>query len=56
MKSTTFDSVALTTDLYACLIETKEERSPGRELEQLVLSLAMSGPAAVSDEQVLALP
>jgi len=56
VKTTSCDSVALTTDLYACLIETKEERSPVVELEQLMLSLAMSTPTRVSDEQVLSLP
>ncbi len=56
VKTTSCDSVALTTDLYACLIEVKEERSPIRDLEQLVLSLAMSTPARISDEQVLSLP
>ncbi len=56
MKSTTCDSVALTTDLYACAIEIKEERSPIRDLEQLVLSLAMTAPSRFSDEQVLSLP
>ena len=56
MKSTTCDSVALTTDLYACVIEIKEERSPIRDLERLVLSLATSTPDRVRDEQVLSLP
>ena len=56
MKSTSCDSVALTTDLYACLIEVKEERSPICDLEQLVLALTTSTPARISDEQVLSLP
>jgi hypothetical protein len=56
VKSTTFDSVALTTDLYACVIETKEERSTSRELEQLALSLAVCSQMDVSDEQLLSLP
>jgi hypothetical protein len=56
VKSTICDSVGLTTDLYACVIEIKEERSPVRELEQLVLALATSTQATVSDEQVLSLP
>ncbi len=56
VKTTSCDSVALTTDLYACLIETKEERSPSRELEQLVLALATSAKTTVSDEQILSLP
>jgi len=56
VKSTSCDSVGLTTDLYACVIELKEERSVQRELEQLVLAIAMSTQAHASDEQVLSLP
>jgi hypothetical protein len=56
VKSTNCDAVALTTDLYACLIETKEARSTRCELEKLVLSLAVSAQVSESDEQVLSLP
>ena len=56
MKTTSCDAVALTTDLYACVIETKEERPTNRELEQLVLALAMSTQTSMSDEQMLSLP
>ena len=55
MKSTSCDAVGLTTDLYACLIELKEERLVQRDLEQLMLAL-VSAPVRVSDEQVLSLP
>jgi hypothetical protein len=48
--------VALTTDLYARVIEIKEERSPIGDLERLMLSLATSTPDSVRDEQVLSLP
>ena len=56
MKSTSCDSVGLTTDLYACVIEFKEERAAQRDLEQLVLAIAMNPNANVSDEQILSLP
>jgi hypothetical protein len=38
------------------VIELKEERSVQRDLEQLVLAIAMSPRAQVSDEQILSLP
>jgi hypothetical protein len=47
--------VGLTPDLYACVIEFKEERVVQRDLEQLVLAIATS-PTRVSEEQVLSLP
>ena len=56
MKSTSCDSVGLTTDLYACVIELKEERPVQRDLERLWLAIAMSPGAQVSDEQILSLP
>jgi len=57
VKTTSCDAVALTTDLYACIIEVKEDRPRQRDLQQLVLALAAaSSPIGVSDEQILALP
>ena len=56
MKSTSCDSVGLTTDLYACVIELKEERPVKQELDQLVLAIAASTCIGVSDEQILSLP
>ena len=56
MKTTSCDAVALTTDLYACIIEVKVDRPRQRDLQQLVLGLAASNPIGVSDEQILALP
>jgi len=56
VKTTSCDSVALTTDLYPCVIELKEERPVQRDLEQLFLALAAPSQARVSDEQVLSLP
>jgi hypothetical protein len=49
--------VALTTNLYACVIELKEERPLRRDLERLVLAIAASvSSMSVRDEQVLELP
>ena len=57
MKTTSCDAVGLTTDLYACVIESKEDRPLRRELEQLALAIAASGSQiGVSDEQILSLP
>ena len=56
MKSTTCDSVALTTDLYACMTEAKGEQPP-RDWQQLMLAIAAAnGRTGVCDEQVLELP
>ena len=57
MKTTTCDSVALTTNLYPCVIELKDEGPLRRDWEQLALAIAASGHrTSVSDEQVLDLP
>jgi len=48
--------VALTTDLYSCVIETKEERPLRRELEQLMLTIMAGSRMTAADEQVLGLP
>ena len=56
MKTTSCDSVVLTTDLYPCVIELKEKRPLRRDLEQLVLTIAAGNRMSVSDEQVLELP
>jgi hypothetical protein len=56
VKSTTGDSVALTMDLYAVVIESKDEQ-PRRDWEQLLLAIAALGNrVSVRDEQVLELP
>jgi len=56
VKTTGCDAVALTTDLYACVMEIKEQRPRIRELKQLVAALAMSAAVRESDEQILSLP
>ena len=56
MKATICDSVALTTDLHAFVIEAKEEPSP-RDLALLALIVATTAiRGSVCDEQVLELP
>ena len=57
MKTTSYDAVGLTTDLYACVIEWKETRPLREAIEQLAIyAVATVAAASVSDEQILSLP
>jgi hypothetical protein len=57
VKTTSCDWVALTTNLYPCMIELKEECPARRDPEQLVLAIAAAATTiSISDEQILALP
>jgi len=56
VKSTTCDSVALTTDLHICVTEAKDERRR-RDWQQFLLAIYAAGSRmSVRDEQVLELP
>ena len=59
MKSTSCDSVGLTSDLYACVIELKEDQPVRYPVEQLALTLAFrptTSETTARDEQILSLP
>ena len=56
MKTTSCDVVSLTADLYACVIESKEERPLRQQIERLARWLIADHELTARDEQILSLP